>query len=512
MYNLQGVKKTMNRPSQAFYDAIDKHFTKNEQKELFVEIEDDISYLEDDEQIFPENFRKIGLYGVNEGRLVIIKNPDIPSEEWITARFAKKEVFQDLTRAHSFRLIIFRNIDFTDDFFDFTNGYFDNLLEGKSMCFINCKIDTFPPEFFDIKFSELDLQDCEIKNMVFSSFRAKNFYIRDTVIHKLGSTDGTLCDDFSLAFTKSIRHSMEEYIRDLLSDLKLQIRRRIFIYISNSIMNTLGPKFCTLLLNSIEPREVVLKNELVGVNFNFYKGLNENIVKFPVLDPYYYEPGPVDDNKYQYIYWVPYSDYTKIDLSSNSIYIDLTGVEAAHSVPIHFNLDYITKVPLNIEYFNNLDGISFDSDITNLNDINVSAFKSLKFFRVISISSGSRYIDRFNVKALSELKRVQNFIKSYEFKKLNIDISNINNQSFNLFKKNLSINRSLLCNDEILLELIKPEFINIDVISNLRRLAAIEKLNIKLDSVLLDFLDKIKIEYPHSKLEILSNSIRIFFK
>jgi hypothetical protein len=507
----------MGHPSQAFYDAIAKHFSKSEQKQLFVKIDDILPYIEDDEQIFPENFRKIGLYRAKERELVIIKNPDVPSDEWITARFAKKEVFRDLTKTHDFKLIVFHNIDFTEAFFDFTEGYFEHFSDGVSLCFINCKIESFPPEFFSIKYSELEFRDSEINHMVFSSLRARDFYINDTIIHELNSTDGISCDVFSIEITKKLLHSMEEYMTKLFLGLKLETKREIHIYISNSIMNTFSPQFCRLLLNSFEPREVLSKNIFSRISFNSSKRLYDNTVEFQVLNQYNYEPRPIDDVKYRYIYWVPYSDKTKFEKNSNSnsnsILINLTGIEVDHKVLIKFRLIDITEVPLKIEYFKNLYGINFDSDIRNFSDINVSAFKNLNSFRSISITEGAKSsIDRFNIEALNDLQIIQDFIKTNEFRTLNIDINNIN-QSFILFKKYLSINyKSILSKDYTLIELLKPELINVDIVLNLRRLVANKKLSLKINDDLIDFLYKIRIEYPISKFDFDVNTIIIFFK
>jgi hypothetical protein len=502
----------MGHPSQAFYDAIDKHFSKSEQKQLFVKIDDILPYIEDDEQIFPENFRKIGLYRAKEQELVIIKNPDVTSEEWITARFAKKEVFRDLTKMHDFKLIVFRNIDFTEDFFKFTEGYFEHLSDGVSLCFINCKIESFPTDFFSIKYSELEFRDSEINHMIFSSIRARSFYINDTIIHELNSTDGISCHEFSIAFSRNIHQPIQEYFSYLLTNLKLKVRQEIYIFVPVSMMSTFSPQFCTLLLDCIESREVASRSDSIRVHINSYRRISENTVKFPNLDPYYYEPQPIDDEKFQYIYWIPYSDYTTIDTRSNSILIDLTNVEVNHNLPITFRLEDITKVPRNIEYFKNLLNIGFSAGITNFKEINVSAFKTLKFFRAISIHGGTRFSDRLDVIPIDFLQSIKNFIKSYEFRKLNIEITEIH-QSFNQFKREYSRNRRTIhISDEVLLELLKPEIINIDILPNLRRLISNEKINIKIESEILTFLEKIYKEYPNSKFDFDMNTITIFFK
>jgi hypothetical protein len=92
---------------------------------------------------------------------------------------ARKDLFKDLTKHDIFRHIEFVNIDFTDELYDFTDGYFDEILaiedrrrkQATSIHFKNC---TFGPQFPE-EFFRLDVHILQFKENTFKSFPMAKF-------------------------------------------------------------------------------------------------------------------------------------------------------------------------------------------------------------------------------------------------------------------------------------------------------------------------------------------------
>jgi hypothetical protein len=92
---------------------------------------------------------------------------------------ARKDLFKDLTKHDIFRRIEFINIDFTDELYDFTDGYFDEILaiedrrrkQATGIAFKNC---TFGPQFPE-EFFRLDVHILQFKENTFKSFPIAKF-------------------------------------------------------------------------------------------------------------------------------------------------------------------------------------------------------------------------------------------------------------------------------------------------------------------------------------------------